>query len=95
MRGRVSAVNLVFISSSNELGTFESGMTAEWFGPVLSVVGGGIGTVFVVGTVIMCWPELVRLGPLHKVVAVIPPQANGPADAESLTGDSLDATKEA
>src|SRR5207244_2687693 len=45
MRGRVSAVNSVFISSSNELGEFESGMTAQWFTPVVSVVGGGIGTI--------------------------------------------------
>lgn len=34
MRGRVAAVNTVFISSSNELGAFESGVTADWFGPV-------------------------------------------------------------
>lgn len=67
MRGRVSAVNLVFISSSNELGAFESGMTAEWFGPVLSVVGGGIGTILVVLAATACWPELLRLGPLHHL----------------------------
>jgi MFS family permease len=69
MRGRVSAVNLVFISSSNELGSFESGMTAAWFGPVASVVGGGIGTVLVVVAVMLRWPELIRLGPLHRVIA--------------------------
>jgi MFS family permease len=48
MRGRVSAVNNVFIGSSNELGAFESGVTAAWFGPVISVVAGGVGTVLVV-----------------------------------------------
>ena len=48
MRGRVAAVNIVFISSSNELGAFESGTTAAWFGPVASVVGGGVGTMLVV-----------------------------------------------
>jgi MFS family permease len=64
MRGRVSAVNSVFVSSSNELGGFESGITAYWFGPVISVVGGGIGTLVVVLAVIGCWPELWRLGPL-------------------------------
>ena len=48
MRGRVSAVNLVFISTSNELGEFESGVTAEWFGPRLAVVLGGVGTLLVV-----------------------------------------------
>ena len=65
MRGRVSAVNVVFISSSNELGGFESGMTAELFGPVASVVGGGIGTVAVVLAVVWRWPEVLRLGALH------------------------------
>jgi MFS family permease len=66
MRGRVSAVNAVFISSSNELGAFESGITAHWFGPVVSVVGGGIGTVLVVLAVMLKWPEVLRLGALHK-----------------------------
>src|SRR5581483_8885425 len=45
MRGRVSAVNNIFIGTSNEFGALESGLTAALFGPVLSVVGGGIGTV--------------------------------------------------
>lgn len=67
MRGRVTAVNLVFISSSNELGAFESGVTAEWFGPILSVVLGGIGTILVVAAAMACWPELLRLGPLHRL----------------------------
>jgi len=49
MRGRVSAVNLVFIGASNELGEFESGMTAAWFGTVPAVVLGGLGTLAVVG----------------------------------------------
>jgi MFS family permease len=66
MRGRVAAVNLVFISSSNELGAFESGLTAHWFGPVASVVGGGVGTIFVVALVTFCWPHLLRLGPVHE-----------------------------
>ena len=44
MRGRVSAVNNVFIGSSNELGRFESGFVAAMFGPVFSVISGGIGT---------------------------------------------------
>ena len=69
MRGRVSAVNAVFISSSNELGGFESGMTAKLFGPVPSVVGGGIGTVVVVFAVILCWPQVLRLGSLHAAAA--------------------------
>jgi MFS family permease len=66
MRGRVSAVNLVFISSSNELGAYESGMTAKWFGPVWSVVGGGIGTILVVLMSMVLWPQLMKLGALRK-----------------------------
>jgi hypothetical protein len=67
MRGRVSAVNAVFISSSNQLGEFESGMTAAWFGPVASVVGGGIGTILVVLCAVFRWPALRRLGALHPI----------------------------
>ena len=58
MRGRVSAVNSVFIDTSNEMGGFESGASAALFGPVLSVVGGGIVTVLVVSAVAVAWPEL-------------------------------------
>ncbi len=47
MRGRVSAVNSVFIGASNQLGEFESGVTAQWWGPVGSVVVGGIGTIVI------------------------------------------------
>jgi MFS family permease len=64
MRGRVSAVNSVFIDMSNELGGFESGALAAAVGPVAAVVGGGIGTIIVVGGVAWAWPELRRLGPL-------------------------------
>ncbi|HEY1861791.1 MAG TPA: MFS transporter, partial [Gemmataceae bacterium] len=65
MRGRVSAVNAIFIGSSNQLGAFESGITAAWFGPVWSVVGGGIGTLLVVMSVMGIWPEVLRLGRLE------------------------------
>jgi len=58
MRGRVSAVNSVFIDTSNELGGFESGASAALLGPVVSVVGGGIVTVLVVSAVAIAWPEL-------------------------------------
>jgi MFS family permease len=61
MRGRVSAVNSVFIDTSNELGGFESGASAALFGPVVSVVGGGIVTVLVVSAVAIAWPELRRM----------------------------------
>jgi MFS family permease len=66
MRGRVSAVNSVFISASNELGEFESGTVARFFGPVASVVSGGIGTIIVVALTAWMWPEIRKLGRLHE-----------------------------
>jgi MFS family permease len=66
-RGRVSAVNSVFIGASNELGGFESGVTAHWFGPITSVVAGGIGTLLVVASVALAWPQLRSLGPLQSL----------------------------
>jgi MFS family permease len=66
MRGRVSAVNNIFIGASNELGGFESGATARFFGPVASVVGGGIGTIAVVLAVMFVWPEVRRYGSLQQ-----------------------------
>jgi MFS family permease len=60
MRGRASAVNGLFISASNELGGFESGLAASLFGPVISVVGGGIGTI-VVAVAAKIWPEMRNL----------------------------------
>jgi hypothetical protein len=67
MRGRVAAVNTVFISSSNELGAFESGAAAWLFGPVIAVVSGGVGTILVVLLVWRRWPGLVGVGPLHTL----------------------------
>jgi len=61
MRGRTSAVNTVFISSSNELGDFESGVVAGLVGPIAAVVVGGVGTLLVVVGVWRLFPELVRL----------------------------------
>ena len=58
MRGRVSAVNMVFIGASNEVGQFESGITAQWFGTVPAVVIGGIGTIVVVAAWTWLFPEL-------------------------------------
>jgi MFS family permease len=63
-RGRVSAVNSVFISSSNELGGFESGAVAALFGPVVSVVSGGIGTLLIVAAWAGLFPGLRRIGSL-------------------------------
>lgn len=58
MRGRVSAVNSIFIGASNELGQFESGVTAAWFGTVPAVVLGGVGTLLVVIVWTWLFPEL-------------------------------------
>lgn len=58
LRGRATAVNSVFIECSNELGAFESGQVAHWFGPVASVVSGGFGTLAVVGFVALAFPAL-------------------------------------
>ena len=66
MRGRVGAVNSLFIGGSNELGGFESGAVAQLVGPVASVVLGGIGTILVVFTVARVWPEIARLGELSE-----------------------------
>lgn len=61
LRGRVSAVNSVFIECSNELGGFESGLVAKLFGPVISVVSGGVGTILVVLGMAWWLPQLRRL----------------------------------
>jgi MFS family permease len=58
MRGRVSAVDMLFVGVSNELGQFESGLTAQWFGTVPAVVLGGLGTLVVIATWAWLFPEL-------------------------------------
>lgn len=67
MRGRVNAVDMVFIGASNEFGEFESGLTAQWFGTVPAVVLGGIGTIVV--TAIWAWrfPELRKVEQVHSL----------------------------
>ena len=65
-RGRVSAVNSLFIGTSNELGGFESGFVAHCFGAVFSVVSGGVGTILVVLIVALVWPEVRRFGRLDS-----------------------------
>ncbi|QEH34765.1 Enterobactin exporter EntS [Aquisphaera giovannonii] len=67
MRGRVSAVNTIFITSSNELGEFESGVAASWLGTVPAVVVGGVGTILVVLSVAARWPRLATLGRLGEL----------------------------
>jgi MFS family permease len=70
MRGRVAAVNGVFIGASNELGGLESGLTAAWFGPVTSVVFGGVMTIVVVAAAAWLWPEVRRFGSLKDARSV-------------------------
>ncbi|MDQ2711324.1 MAG: MFS transporter [Acidobacteriota bacterium] len=83
MRGRVSAVNMVFIGASNEVGQFESGLTAQWFGTVPAVVLGGIGTMLVVGLWSWFFPSLRNLDrltgePAEPVIAEATTAHGGP-----------------
>ena len=68
MRGRVSSVNNIFIGTSNEFGALESGLTAALFGPVISVVGGGIGTILVVIGSALKWPEIRKIRALDRTL---------------------------
>jgi len=74
MRGRVNAVDMIFIGASNELGEFESGLAAQWFGAVPAVVLGGLGAVIV--TILWAWmfPELRRADSLTKNTGVALPE---------------------
>jgi MFS family permease len=63
-RGRVSAVNSLFIGTSNELGGFESGLVAYLTNPMFSVVSGGVGTLLVVIVVALAWPQIRKYGRL-------------------------------
>ena len=67
MRGRVSAVNMLFIGASNEVGQFESGITAQWFGTVPSVVIGGVGSIVVVALWSWLFPSLRKVDTLTEV----------------------------
>ena len=60
MRGRVSAVNWLFVGASNEFGEFESGVTAQWWGAVKAVVIGGIGSMAVTAATAVLFPRLRR-----------------------------------
>ena len=77
MRGRVTAVDMIFIGTSNEFGQFESGITAQWFGTVPAVVLGGIGTLVVVALWAWWFPELRRAGDLDAITI----------ESESTTAD--------
>jgi MFS family permease len=86
MRGRVAAVNVIFIGSSNELGALESGLTAWCFGPVWSVVGGGIGSILVVLLVMANWPQVLRLGSLASLGESRDGGSEGIQAADGLAG---------
>jgi len=69
VRGRVNAVDMIFVGASNELGEFESGLTAHWFGTVPAVILGGAGTLVVVALWAWLFPELRkadRLTPMQE-----------------------------
>ena len=66
MRGRVSAVNMLFIGASNEVGQFESGLTAQWFGAVPAVILGGAGTIAVVLAWGWLFPSLRKVDQLEE-----------------------------
>ncbi len=80
MRGRVSAVNSVFIGASNELGGLESGLVSDWMGPVTSVVSGGIGTIITVILIAWIFPQVRKFGSLHDA-ARAPQEPQSPAAA--------------
>ena len=64
MRGRVNAVDMIFIGASNELGQFESGITAQWFGTVPSVILGGLGAIVITGLWAWMFPQLRKVNQL-------------------------------
>jgi MFS family permease len=66
IRGRVSAVSSMFVGASNELGEFESGVTARWFGLVRAAVLGGIATLVVVGAYLKVFPGLRRMDRFNR-----------------------------
>jgi MFS family permease len=67
MRGRVGAVNSMFIGTSNQLGEFESGLTASWFGVVAAVVLGGVGTLLAVAISLRAFPQLAQVDRLDTI----------------------------
>lgn len=78
MRGRVSSVNNLFIGTSNQLGGFESGLVSHLFGPVFSVVSGGLATILVVGAICRLFPEIPRYGKLVQPLPAPIPDSPSP-----------------
>ncbi len=83
MRGRVSAVNSLFVGASNELGEFESGLTAQWWGAVRATVYGGVGSLMVAGLWSVLFPALREADELTS--AALRPQSDPAAGAATLT----------
>ena len=73
---------MVFIGTSNQLGEFESGLTAQWFGTVPAVVLGGIGTLAVIAAWTWLFPDLRRTGPLDSIKSL---EAEQIEEGEALT----------
>jgi MFS family permease len=80
IRGRVSAVGSMFVGASNELGEFESGLTARWFGIVRAVVLGGAVTLVVVGSYLKLFPELRGMDRFRRKVPEGVEQLEAPAE---------------
>jgi MFS family permease len=89
MRGRVSAVNMIFIGTSNEVGQFESGLTAQWLGTVPAVVVGGLGTIVVVGLWAWLFPALRRVDELAAPQEPAATSASSPPPEMLRTGNPL------
>jgi MFS family permease len=77
MRGRVTAVDMIFIGASNEFGQFESGVTAQWLGTVPAVVLGGVGTLVVIAVWAWLFPELRHAGELTEIRAPLVENVSG------------------
>jgi MFS family permease len=92
MRGRVSAVNAIFIGSSNQLGSLESGLTAAAFGTVPAVVLGGVGTIVVTALAAVAWPELRRYGPMTRPPADEPRRGFEPVAAGGVSAPATPST---
>jgi MFS family permease len=82
MRGRTSAVNSLFVGASNELGEFESGLTAQWWGAVRATVIGGVGSLIVAGVWAAMFPKLRKADELTSRALRVP----DPQEQEALTG---------
>jgi MFS family permease len=84
MRGRVTAVGMIFIGTSNEFGQFESGVTAQWFGTVPAVILGGVVTLVVIALWAWLFPELRHAGELRAITSSSLQEVPEPADRDRI-----------